>query len=94
MVATLVAVTWQSVRGRLPSLYRVALPAFAFPPILLAMVWIVPSAAALGERTGTLAEQSAIARGVLWTHIYCFVSIALLAAAEFRLAWSGRAQMP
>lgn len=86
MIATIVATIWQILRGELPLPYRILVPALAWPPILLAMFWIVPSAAKLGKRSGTPVEQSSIARGVFRGHIFCFVSIALFGLMQF---WIG-----
>ena len=44
-------------------------------PILLAMVRTVPNAVALGNRVGTPAEQSRLARAICRDHIVCLVLV-------------------
>ncbi len=87
MVVTILTTLWQVFRGGLPLPYRILVPVLAWPPILLAMLRIVPGAAKLGERTGTPSEQSDLARTIFRGHLYCFGSIASLGILEFLIAW-------
>jgi hypothetical protein len=45
-------------------------------PIGLAGWRVFPNAVRLGTRTGTLAEQSTLARGILADHVFCWLAIA------------------
>jgi uncharacterized BrkB/YihY/UPF0761 family membrane protein len=49
-------------------------------PIVLAMVRTVPNAVALGNRVGTPAEQSRLARAICRDHIVCLVLMAAFLA--------------
>lgn len=86
MLITLGATLRQAARSDLSIGFRFGIPLLAWPPIVLAMLWIVPSAAELGERSGSISEQSSLARGIFWAHAYCFVSIALLTVAGLWVA--------
>ena len=48
----------------------------AVSPIGLAAWRVVPNAVQLGTRTGTLAEQSALARTIFADHVFCWLAIA------------------
>jgi hypothetical protein len=58
-------------------------------PIALAMVRTVPNAVALGNRVGTPAEQSRLARAICWDHIVCLVLVSGFLAIWVTLAAAG-----
>jgi len=51
-------------------------------PILLAMLRTVPSAVRLGNRIGTSAEQSRLARSICRDHLFCMASM-----SAFLVVW-------
>jgi hypothetical protein len=83
MVVTITATLWQAMYSQRSRMHRFLPLVLAWPPILLALLWLIPSAMELGKRMGTLAEQRVIAQGVFWGHVYCFVSLTGLAIWAF-----------
>jgi hypothetical protein len=55
---------------------------FCLGPILLGLLRIFPNAVSLGNRTGTLLEQSVRARAICREHLGCFVSMLCFAALQ------------
>ncbi len=86
MLATLAAIAVQLARADTRTWVSVASLALALPPVALAGARIVPQAVRLGTRSGTLSEQRALARTILWGHVYCFASIAALLALQLAFA--------
>ena len=75
MAILLAAMTFDAFRGVTP-VWSVGLSAvLAGAPILLALVRTVPHAVALGHRSGTLAEQSRLARSICRDHLLCLTSM-------------------
>ena len=77
----LLAVLWFDLMGQLAlgiGARGVALAslALAAPPILLAALRVIPNARRLGARTGSAAEQSALARSICRDHQLCFAGVA------------------
>jgi hypothetical protein len=56
----------------------VASAVLAGVPILLALIRTVPNAVALGNRVGTPAEQSRLARSICRDHLVCLASMSAL----------------
>lgn len=83
MLATLLAAGTHALRAPLPR-WRRWLPAMLVgAAVTLAAARVFPNAVALGARTGTLAEQSGLARSILHEHLACLV--AMLAAVALLL---------
>ena len=57
--------------------------------ILLALFRTVPNAVALGNRAGTAAEQSRLARAICADHLVCLVLM-----SAFLVVWLVAARMP
>jgi len=55
-------------------------------PIGLAMARVFPNAVRLGARTGSLDEQSALARGIFADHAFCLASILVFVAIQLVLS--------
>ena len=55
-------------------------------PIGLAMLRVLPNAAALGTRADSAAVQAALARSICWDHIFCTVAISAFIALQLRVA--------
>jgi hypothetical protein len=86
MLATLAAIVAEIVNGDAPSAVAWVSLVLAAGPILLAGGRTVPSAVRLGERSDTLARQSALARSIGREHLFCLVGIAALLALQ--LSWA------
>ena len=59
-------------------------------PVILAGARVLPNAIKLGARSGTVAEQSALAQRILHDHIACLLSIAGFILVQFVLARRAR----
>jgi hypothetical protein len=82
MVILLAALGFRAIRGDDPG-WLVGLAAvLAGVPILLAMVRTVPNAVRLGNRIGTPAEQSRLARSICRDHLFCTASM-----SAFLVVW-------
>jgi hypothetical protein len=82
MVILLAALGFRAIRGDDPG-WLVGLAAvLAGVPILLAMVRTVPNAVRLGNRIGTPAEQSRLARSICRDHLFCMASM-----SAFLVVW-------
>jgi hypothetical protein len=57
----------------------------AATPIGLAAARVFPDAIRLGARAGSLDEQSALARSIFVSHVFCLVSIAVFTAIQIVL---------
>ncbi|MUL48934.1 hypothetical protein FZI85_04900 [Mycobacterium sp. CBMA293] len=75
MVILLGALVFDATRGAVPVWLLPLLAALAGGPILLAVLRTVPHAVALGHRSGTLAEQSGLARSICRDHLLCLSSM-------------------
>jgi len=75
MVILLGALGFRAVRGDDPGWSIVVSAVLAGVPILLALVRTVPNAVALGNRTGTPAEQSRLARSICFDHLVCLAGM-------------------
>jgi len=73
MVILLGGMAFRAVHGPDPGWLLVVLGTLAGVPIVLAMTRTVPNAVALGNRAGTPAEQSRLARAICRDHIVCLV---------------------
>jgi hypothetical protein len=71
MVVLLAALAFRVTRGHDPTWRVVASIALAGTPMLLALTRTVPNAARLGARSGSPAEQSALAQSILRDHLVC-----------------------
>ena len=71
MVVLLGALGFRAVRGHDPGWLLVVSALLAVAPILLALTHTVPSAARLGGRSGSPAEQTALARSIWRDHLLC-----------------------
>ena len=85
MLLLLAALAGEAVLGDNPG-WVIALSAvLAGGPIALAALRTVPNARRLGQRAGSAAEQSRLARTVLTDHILCAIGMGL-----FVVLWAGR----
>lgn len=75
MAATFLATGMRALRAPLPR-WRRWLPALLVgAAATLAMARVFPNAVILGARTGTLAEQSGLARSILHEHLACLAAM-------------------
>jgi hypothetical protein len=86
MLATLAAIVTEIVSGDAPRAVAWISLVLAAGPILLAGGRTVPSAVRLGERSDTLARQSALARSICREHLLCLAGIVALLVLQ--LAWA------
>jgi len=75
MVILLAALGFRWAVGGDPGWLLVASAVLAGVPIVLALIRTVPNAVALGNRAGTPAEQSRLARSILGDHLMCLASM-------------------
>jgi hypothetical protein len=78
MVATIVAVVVEAVRGTDPDWVGWLSVGLVVAPVGLAAARTVPSAVRLGSRRDTLGQQAALARAICGQHLFCVGSIAAL----------------
>jgi hypothetical protein len=71
MVVLLAALGFRAARGHDPVWLVAASALLAGAPILLALTHTVPSAVRLGARSGSPADQSALARSIWRDHLVC-----------------------
>jgi hypothetical protein len=71
MVVLLAALGFRAVRGHDPGWLVVVSVLLAGAPILLALTRTVPNAVRLGNRSGSPAGQSALARSIWRDHVVC-----------------------
>jgi len=76
MVILLAALGFRAIRGPEPGWLLAVSAALAGVPMLLALIRTVPNAVALGNRVGTPAEQSRLARAICRDHLVCLVFMA------------------
>ena len=81
MATAVLGSLWRA--GRAPHELRawIAL-VLAAAPIGLTGWRVLPNAVQLGTRTGTLAEQSALARGIFADHVFCWLAMAAFTALQ------------
>jgi hypothetical protein len=82
MVILLAALGFHALRGDDPRWQVAASAVLAGVPIVLAMVRTVPNAVRLGNRVGTPAEQSRLARSICRDHLFCMASV-----SAFLIVW-------
>jgi hypothetical protein len=87
MVILLAALGFHALRGDEPCWLVVASAVLAGVPIVLAMVRTVPNAVRLGNRIGTSAEQSQLARSIGRDHLFCMASMSAFLAVWLSAAW-------
>jgi hypothetical protein len=75
MVILLAALGFHALRGDDPGWLAIASAVLAGVPIVLAMARTVPNAVKLGNRIGTSAEQSRLARSICRDHLLCMASM-------------------
>ena len=61
---------------RVPSWRHLVAVALVAMPVVLAARRIVPNAMRLGTRRDALPDQRALARRILWDHVFCFACVA------------------
>ena len=71
MVILLAALGFRAVVGSDPAWLLAASAVLAGVPILLALIRTVPNAVRLGDRVGSPAEQSRLARSICRDHLLC-----------------------
>jgi hypothetical protein len=86
MVILLGSLAFRGLSGSDPGWLLAVTAVLAGIPIALAMVRTVPNAVALGNRTGTPAEQSRLARAICRDHIVCLVLVSGFLAVWMVLA--------
>ena len=82
MVILLGTLGFSAAHGDDPGWLIVVLATLAGVPILLALIRTVPNAVALGNRTGTPAEQSRLARSICLDHLVCLAGM-----SAFLVVW-------
>jgi hypothetical protein len=82
MVTMLAALGFHALRGDNHRWLVVTSAVLACVPIVLAMVRTVPNAVRLGNRVGTPAEQSRLARSICRDHLFCLASM-----SAFLVVW-------
>jgi hypothetical protein len=88
MVILLAALGFRWAAGGDPGWLLVASAVLAGVPILLALIRTVPDAVALGNRVGTTAEQTHLARSICRDHLVCVVfMLAFLVLWVIASAW-------
>lgn len=80
MVILLAALAFHAVGGIGPGWRTAALAVLAGGPVLLALLHTVPLAVKLGHRSGTVIEQSRLARSVCRDHLLCLTSMSAFLA--------------
>ncbi|MUL62883.1 hypothetical protein BOO86_00285 [Mycobacterium sp. CBMA 234] len=75
MVILLGALVFDAIRGAVPVRAVPLAGVLAGGPVLLAALRTVPHAVALGHRSGTLAEQSGLARSICRDHLLCLAGM-------------------
>lgn len=75
MVILLGALGFRAIRGHDPGWILAISAVFAGVPILLALIRTVPKAVRLGNRVGSLAEQTRLARSICRDHLLCVAGI-------------------
>jgi hypothetical protein len=81
MLALVAVAAWSAVRRGTPAFARLA-AVVGIAPVVLAVVRVFPDAVRLGQRAGTLAEQSDLARSVARAHVACFAAMVAFVAAQ------------
>ncbi|HZC10555.1 MAG TPA: hypothetical protein VE485_11110 [Mycobacterium sp.] len=71
MVVLLAALGFRAARGHDPGWLVVVSALLAGAPVLLALTHTVPNAVRLGSRSGSPADQSALARSIWRDHLVC-----------------------
>jgi hypothetical protein len=82
MAILLAALGFHGLRGNDPWWVVVGSAVLAGVPIVLAMVRTVPNAVRLGNRVGTPAEQSRLARSICRDHLVCMACM-----SAFLVVW-------
>lgn len=78
MFVGLVACVWQVIRTKtVPRWMRAALLLLYAPPVVLAVLRIVPIAGRLALQEADIDTQGALAKEVLFAHTYCFISMSI-----------------
>ncbi|MDF3339739.1 hypothetical protein P3H80_20045 [Mycolicibacterium septicum] len=80
MVILLAALAFHAVDGIGPGWRTAVLAVLAGGPVLLALLHTVPLAVKLGHRSGTVIEQSRLARSVCRDHLLCLTSMSAFLA--------------
>lgn len=80
MVMLLAALTFHALSGNSPGWLIAMYMTLAGGPIALALLRTVPHAVALGHRTGSMAEQSRLARSICRDHLLCLACISTFLA--------------
>ncbi|WP_420540913.1 hypothetical protein [Mycolicibacterium septicum] len=80
MVILLAALAFHAVDGIAPGWRTALLAVLACGPVLLALLHTVPRAVKLGHRSGTVIEQSRLARSVCRDHLLCLTSMSAFLA--------------
>jgi hypothetical protein len=85
MVVLLTALAFRAVRGNDPAWLVAASAVLAGAPVLLALTHTVPNAVRLGSRSGSLADQTNLARSIWRDHLVCAASM-----LAFLVLWVAR----
>jgi hypothetical protein len=85
MVVLLTALAFRAVRGNDPAWLVAASAVLAGAPVLLALTHTVPNAVRLGSRSGSLADQTNLARSIGRDHLVCAASM-----LAFLVLWVAR----
>jgi len=88
MVALLAALGIRAVRGHDPSWLVATSALLAGAPVLLALTHTVPNAVRLGNRSGSLTDQTALARSIWRDHLVCAGCM-----LTFLVLWVARSEM-
>lgn len=88
MVVLLAALGFRAARGHDPGWLLAASALLAGAPVLLALTHTLPNAVRLGRRSGTPADQSALARSIWRDHLVCAAGM-----LTFLVLWVARGEM-
>lgn len=80
MAILLAALGFHVAGGADPAWLTAVFVALAAGPVLLAMLRTVPNAVTLGRRTGSVAEQTRLARSICRDHLLCLASMSTFLA--------------
>ncbi len=82
MSLTIAGVVWQLIWGRMSLWLRIASLVLGGGPIVLAGARVLPNAMTLAVQAGSFADQSELARTILFDHVVCFAAIGAFVLIE------------
>jgi hypothetical protein len=86
MGLTVLGAAAEAIRDARARRMRVVALALAAVPVGLALVRVFPNAVVLGEGGGTPGARLALARAILWDHLFCFGALLGFVAVQLGIA--------